>query len=249
MSELGKKIGKVLRRETSGGIGFGAVKREQPRAMLLAARAKDATAGKAAVEAGADLVLLEGLEVKAAAAALKSLEKVTTGVQLPALDEAGAAALKEAGCDFVISPLASTASAAVDTEAMGQVVALDGEISDTTLRALAPLGLDALFVAIRSTGTTLADQLELVRIASLSGAPLAVSIDPGAGVGELRVLRDAGAAIAVIPAGTPAVGIAGLVETLKAVPAPKKGARGGDIALVPSMARKAEEAEEEPEDE
>ena len=36
-----------------------------------------------------------------------------------------------------------------------------------------------------------------------------------------------------------------LIEALKAVPAPKKGSKGGDMAIVPSMAQRADSEEED----
>ena len=245
MSELQKRIGKTQRREAAGGFGFGSTKREQPRAMLAAVLVKDSASAKAAVEAGADVVIVDGHDAPGAAAAIKPLEKVCSGAKLASLDEAGARALREAGCDFVISPLDKTASAAVDTEEMGQVVVASDDHTDTMLRALPPLGLDALYVDGANDATTLDKQLELVRLSSFSNSPLMVTVKADATASELRVLRDSGSAVAVLPLGTSAANIAKLVETLKSVPAPKKAkSDGGNMALVPSMAKHDEEEDE-----
>jgi len=146
MSDLGKRIGRVMRREVTGGLGFGAARSEKPRAMLLAVLAASGESAKAAVAAGADVAIVDGLAPAEAAAIVKGIEKGCTGARLAVFDEAGAKALKDAGCDFVISPIDGTASAAVDPESMGQVIVATSDISDTTLRALPPLGLDALYV-------------------------------------------------------------------------------------------------------
>jgi hypothetical protein len=235
MSELAKKIGRAQRREVPGGMGFGAARREQPRAMVLAVVARTADEARDAVAAGADAVVVDAGDAAKAAEMIKGLEKVCAGTMVAALDEAGGKALREAGCDFAICTLDGTSTAAFDPETMGQVVVATAGISDTTLRALAPLGLDALFVEQSAGPTTLADQLELVRMASFASLPLAVPVAPGTSVGSLRVLRDSGAAVAIAPAGTTADQVKALVEALKAVPAPKKGKSGGDMALVPSM--------------
>ena len=248
MSELQKRITKVQRREVAGGLGFGAARREAPRAMLLAVSVKDTAAAKAAVEAGADVVVIDGLDAKAAAAAIKPLEKVVAGARLTSLDEAGAKALHEAGCDFAISPLDSTASGAVDPEKMGQVVAPNDDISDTTLRALGPIGLDGLYIDRPIGAMTLGNQLELVRLASFASVPLLVTVLAGASMEELRVLRDSGTAVVVAPVGTTAAQVGALIEMLKAIPAPKKGSKGGDMAIVPSMAQRGADDEEEGDD-
>lgn len=249
MSELQKRIAKTLRREASGGFGFGSVKRVQPRALLAAVLVKDAPAAKSAVEAGADVVIIDGQDSKGAAAVIKQLGKMCAGAKLAALDEAGASVLSAAGCDFVVSPLEHTASAAVDTEKMGQVIIASEDHTDTMLRALPPLGLDALYADGVNDATTLDKQLELVRLSSFSGNPLMVTVKPEATVGELRVLRDAGAAVVVLPVGVSAANIGKLAETLKAVPPPKKAkAEGGAMAIVPSMGQRAEEEDDETEE-
>jgi hypothetical protein len=249
MSQLQKKISRSQRREGPG-IGFGVAAREQPRAMLLAAFAKDAAGGKAALEAGADVVIVQGHDGADVGKLVEGVggEKACVGVRMEGLSEGGAEALAKAGCDFVISTLEGTESSAVDTERMGQVVVAGAAIDDTTLRALAPLGLDALFTELPTGAMKLVDQLALVRLASFGSAPLIVTIDPNASVADLRVLRDSGVAVVVAPAESSASQLKAIGDNLKAVPAPRKAKReGGDIALVPAAAN-AHAHEEEGDD-
>ena len=252
MSQLQKKISRIQRRETAS-IGFGHVTREQPRAMLLAVLVKDAAAARQALEAGADAIIVRAADAAAGVKAIQPLaaEKAIAGVWLDRLDNAGAEALKGAGCDFVISPLEGTESAAVDTDKMGQlVVAADG-VDDTTLRSLGPLGLDGLFVERPTGAMTLATQLGLVRLASFASAQLMVTAVASASVSDLRVLRDSGAVAVAAPEGTTPAQVKALVDLLKAVPAPRKGNKGGDgrdIALVPSLASHGHEEEDDDDD-
>ena len=249
MSQLQKKITRVLRRE-SGAIGFGAATREQPRAMLLAAVANDAPSAKSAIEAGADVVLLRA-PAAGAASLIESAtsDGATVGLWTESLDEPAALALSKAGCDFVVSTLEGTASAAVDTERMGQLVVASEAMEDTTLRSLGPLGLDGLFVERPTGPMTLSQQLGLVRIASFASAQLMVTIDAGATASDLRVLRDSGVATVVVPAGTSAAQIKTVIETLKAVPAPRKGREGGrEMAIVPSLGAARHEEEDDGDD-
>src|SRR5690606_31605752 len=106
---------------------------------------------------------------------------------------------------------------------------------DTTLRALASLGLDALFVQHGGGDMSLAQQLQLVRLASFSGTPLIVTANAAASVDQLRVLRDSGCAAVVLSAGSSAADISTLGDRLREVPAPRKSKREGarDIAIVP----------------
>ncbi|MGH2634201.1 MAG: hypothetical protein ACRDG3_12385 [Tepidiformaceae bacterium] len=252
MSQLQKKISRIQRRETAS-IGFGHVNREQPRAMLLAVLARDGSAAKAALGAGADAVIVRAADAAAAARIIEPLtaDKAIAGAWLDRLDNAGAEALRKAGCDFVISTLEGTESAAVDTEKMGQIVVAAEGIEDTTLRALGPLGLDGLFVERPTGAMTLAAQLGLVRLASFASAQLVVTADASASVSDLRVLRDSGAVAVAAAEGTTPEQVKALVELLKAVPAPRKGNKGGegrDIALVPSMAAHGHDEEDDDDD-
>lgn len=236
MSQLQKRIQRLQRREGPA-IGFGRVTREQPRAMALIATARTAAEIQAAVDAGADAVLVDAGNASAAAAAMNGIasEKLAIGAGLANLSEADAEVLRKANCDFVVSPLDTTDSAAVDSEKMGQVVVATLDMEDNILRAIGPLGLDGLFIQRASGPMTLAQQLALVRIASFAATGLIVSVEPGAAVSELRVLRDSGTLAVVAPSGTSAEALQTLGDTLKAVPAPKKGKReGSDIAIVPA---------------
>jgi hypothetical protein len=123
-------------------------------------------------------------------------------------------------------------------------------MEDNTLRALGPLGFDGLFVQRAGGPMTLGQQLGLVRVASFASTGLIVTVEPSATVGELRVLRDSGAVAVVAPAGTSEKNLKALGETLKAVPAPKKGKRdGADIAMIPATKGIEEEHEHEEEHE
>lgn len=249
MSQLQKKINGIGRRE--GTVGFARVVQDKPRAMLLGAIATDASAAKKDFEAGADVVIIRATDAAAAAKAISDVgaTKACIGAQVPALDDAGADALRKAGCDFVISPLESTSSTAVDSERMGHVVALPEVIDDTTLRALGPMGLDGLFVDHLDGTLTLASQLNMVRLASFASTPLIGTVDVKAPIAELRVLRDSGVAVVVAPEGASSADLTALADALKSVP-PKKGRReGSDIALVPAgRAAAAEESDDDDDD-
>lgn len=242
MSQLQKRIQRLQRRDGPA-IGFGRVTREHPRAMALIATAKTAAEAKASIDE-ADAVIIDAGDAAAAAKVMEGIatEKLAVGALLPSLSEADAATLRKAKCDFVISPLETTDSTAVDTEKMGQAVRASQEMEDTTLRAIGPLGFDGLFIERAGGAMTLAQQLGLVRIASFASTGLIVTVGIDASAGELRVLRDSGALAVVAPAGSSPEDLKKLSETLKAVPAPKKGKREGtDIALVPSNSHSSDD--------
>lgn len=248
MSQLQKKIASIGRRE--GAVGFGRANYDKPRAILLGLMAADAASLKAGFAVGADVVIVRAADAAAAAKMIAegAVGKVPVGALVPSLDDAGADALHKAGCDFVISPLESTSSTAVDTERMGHVVALPESIEDTTLRALGPLGLDGLFIAKLDGALTLSSQLNLVRLASFASTSLLGSVRIDAPVAELRVLRDSGVAVVVAPEGTSAEALGVLAESLKAIPAKKTRRDGADMAIVPSSGAGAAEEEEDDDD-
>ena len=249
MSELQKKIARILRREGPA-IGFGARVRETPKAMLLAALVRDEPSARAALDAGADAVVFRPDGATPPIAAIEALkkDKITTGAWLAALNQETAIALAAAGCEFVVSTLDGTESTAVDGERMGHLLVASSELDDTTLRSLGPLGLEGLVVELPGGAMTLKEQLALVRLASFSNTQLVVVVDPSAAVADLRVLRDSGAAAVISRDGSTPEQIKTLVESLRAVPPPRKGKEGREIALVPSMAAAAAEEEEEEDD-
>jgi hypothetical protein len=246
VSKLQKHMARIGRREGPG-IGFARAAREQPRAMLLGVLVSKAAAAGAAFEAGVDAVIAGSDDAKARLDVIKGAagKERIVGAKVASLDEAAAKALSEAGCDFVISTLDGTASAAVNGEQMGQLIEANPEMDDSTLRALAGLGLEGLYVEREAGPMTLAGQLKLVRLSSFSSCPLIATSSVDAGVPELRVLRDSGTAMIVAPEGTTAAQLKELGERLRAVPPPRKqGREGREVALVPSVSAHDREHEE-----
>jgi 2-keto-3-deoxy-L-rhamnonate aldolase RhmA len=253
LSRLQKAISRIQRRESPRSIGFGVQAREKPRAMLLGVLADTGAAANSALEAGADLVILKGPSGKSAVEQLKAVagNEHAVGAWIDQVDDAAGSALAEAGCDFVVSTIEGTAATAVDVERMGQVLVASHQMDDTTLRALAPLGLDALVVEHGRGPMSLASQVQLLRLASFASTPLIVTATPDAPVAELRVLRDSGTVAVVLPAGSKADDIKAMSERLQSIPPRKQRREGGEMALVPSFTPAAhhEEVEEPDEDE
>lgn len=245
MSKLSKKIARIQRRE-GGGFGFGAAQREQPRAMLLGVVVADAqSAGRSEA---ADVVIVRAKDAAGIiSAAIDS--NATVGAWVDELSEASAESLHKANCDFVVSTLSGTVAAAVDTERMGQVLAPEQALDDTTLRALGPLGLDAILIDIDAAKMTLRQQLELVRVASFASTPLIVGVPIDADVSLLRVLRDSGTAIVLAPEGANPEELTKLGNRLREVPSSRRGRENGrDIALVPASTAHHDENDDEPEE-
>jgi 2-methylisocitrate lyase-like PEP mutase family enzyme len=253
MSNLKRAIERAGKRE-GGQLGFAQAIHVKRRAMLLAVVAADAAAVKAAAEAGADLVLLTAESAVDATRELGRVAglKVPVGPVLTSLGAGDATALREAACDFVVSPLSATAAEALDGGSMGHALTVDHGLDDAMLRALGPLGLDALVVDGPKNGFSVADQLGLIRLAQLASTPLIVRLASLPGAGELRALRDSGVAIVAAPAGSKPKEIEALASALQAVPEPRRReGRGPEIALLPSLlgAGHEHDDDDEPDDE
>jgi hypothetical protein len=221
--------------------------------MLLGMLAEDGAAAKAALAAGADIAILR-TSAGAAAAEVKSAGQpandASLGAWLDRLDGAAGDALAGAGCDFIVGTLEGTVATAVDTEKTGLVLVVDPSIEDNILRALGPLGLDALLVEHGFGEMSLADQLKLVRLASFASTPLIVTTRPEAPAAELRVLRDSGTVCVLVPSGTPESKLRELSDRLRELPPRKARREGGDIAIVPAVAAMRHEEEvHEPDEE
>jgi hypothetical protein len=219
--------------------------------MALIATATDSAGARAALEAEADALVVQAGSASEAARLMEGVanDKVAVGALLPSLSESDAEALRAAKCDFVISPLDTTDSAAIDSEKNGQVVMVSLDTEDNTLRALGPLGFEGLFVKRSGGAMTLAQQLGLVRLATFASTGLIVTVEAGASLSELRVLRDSGTVAVVAPAGTSTEALKALSDTLKAVPAPKRARREGpDVAIVPAAAAASDDHEHDDDD-
>jgi hypothetical protein len=220
--------------------------------MALIATARNASEIQAALDAEADAVMVEAASASEAASAMDGLatEKLAIGAIVPSLSTSDAETLRQAKCDFVVSTLDGTDSAAVDTEKAGQVVVAGEEMEDNTLRALGPLGLDGLYVRLASGSMTLGQRLGLVRLATFAATGLLVTVNEDAKAAGLRVLRDSGVLAVVAPAGASPEALKALSNELKAVPPSKKARHeGGDMAIVPAGHPAAEEDDGEEEDE
>lgn len=236
MSQLRRVIERSQRGEVSH-LGFGAARREKPRGMALGVIVRDEKATREALDAGVDLVVIRPKDVNAATKVIRAVGETKTplGVWLSDITADDTARLKEAGADFVASSLDGTIAEAVDTEELGHVLAVTGEIEEATLRALGALRLDGMFVKRPGGEMTLQNQVELARLSALSGLQLLVSSPADASAGELRVLRDSGAVAIIAADGSTADELRSLSERLRSLP-PRGRSRSNDFPLIPSAA-------------
>lgn len=225
MSKLRTRIQQIGR--SGGGIGFAALAhREQPRHVLVLAHVASVEEAEQAASAGVDAIVVSG-----GASAVRDLaERVQTplGVHLPDATREEVDAVHEAGADFFLFEDARTHAAALTHERMGKVLILGPDQQEDRLRSVAAIDLDALLVEVSPGAITVRDQIELRRVASLTGATLLVQCHEQPDAAALEAWRDAGAPAVLVPGSV----VAQTMEAAAAVPPRRRPPRGDEVPML-----------------
>jgi len=232
MSKLRERIREAARRRpvTMGfAVARSADETAKP-ALLVAAEANDAAAVSSAIERGAGAILYTG-EPAGLAAAVTAANGAPLGRRIDAATSEDAAALVEAGADFIAFDASATAAEALGDRKLGHVLALRGSPTEEELRLLGPLDVEAVLIEEPATGLTIRDQLLLRRIAASLRAPLGVQVRREAPSPELEVWRDAGAGMVLVAAGGP---IEAIVEAARGLRPPHERGEERPAPLIPT---------------
>jgi hypothetical protein len=189
---------------------------------MLVGALVDASGVAAAASAGADVVLLNvsgALTPDAVKKARDAAPDAVIGATGSVADSEAAAALKNAGLDFLIVT-DSTPAAALLEDDLGYALDLPNQPEELFLRSLGPMSFEALYLAETPSPLTVAGQIGLSRIAALAGKPLLTRAPGNASKDDLRCLRSVGVAGVI----TDVAGVAALKETVKSLP-PRRGKR------------------------
>ncbi|MGE3961065.1 MAG: hypothetical protein AB7F65_05230 [Dehalococcoidia bacterium] len=198
-----------------GGMGFAAIARqERPRYVIVVAEAANADEANAAAEAGADAVVFAGAMPAGAPGRLPA------GVRLEDATRDEVRAAREAGADFFLFDDGRTHAAALTVEEMGAVLLLGADQDEQRLRSVAAIELDAVLVEAEADLITVREQIELRRVAALTGAPILLRSLGRPDAAILEAWRDAGAPAVLVPAAD----VAATLEAARAVPAPRRAA-------------------------
>jgi len=227
------------------GFGLAAERRASPTLLCLLRLDKDEVS-KVGDAAGADAVIISGLDAGKLGDAIKKMGDLPVGVRLENAERAAVAAARGAGADFVLLDERASAEAVLE-ERVGLVLSVSAEMGDTELRVLAGLPLEALEVPAAREPLTLRGMMELRRLSLLSQTPLLVEVLPEIGASRLQALREAGA-VGVILDGKYADGLTALREAVLSLP--PRGRRREErpeAVLPPLTVAPAGEEEEEPE--
>ncbi len=236
MSKLADRIRSASSVERAP-IGFGiSASRKPASTMLCLLRLSSGQADRAAeaVAQGADAVIFDRIGGKKLNEQGQEADRPILGVWLSGADRSAVVAQREAGADFVVVEWQSASAEVHLEEGIGLVLELGLDASDTTLRLLADLPLDALVVPAPAEPLTLARLMEVRRLAALSRTTLLMEIGEEIGISRLQALRDAGV-VGVILADGAQGRLAGLREAIEALPA--RGRRREDRvdAILPNQ--------------
>jgi hypothetical protein len=229
MSKLRDRIRDMSRRRTAT-FGFTAVRTEErpARQLLVMAEVGDASAATAAIEAGAD-ILLHGGAVEGLASVVAAAGSTPAGQLLEAATADSAAAVIEAGAHFLVFNDQQTEAAALLKPALGYVAIVDP--TDSELRLLRPLDLDAVIVLQPAAEPSVREQLRLRRTSELVRKPLIARLEGAVSATTLEVWRDAGIVAVLVGAGSD---LEAVVTAADAVPRPRESTDRPE-ATIPSV--------------
>jgi hypothetical protein len=234
MSKLAERIRRTMQGNAKP-IGFAAASRASNPSMLLAVSfsTPDAKRASDAATKGADTCLFGPADGRPSdvEAAVKEVGDAPCGVWYRHLDAQVAEQLTEAGADYIVFDADAASAAALLGSDVGYVLAYETDLTDIYVRTLQSFPLDAVFLRDWRSPLTVRGQMDLVRLASLSGKPIMLTISPDIDARELESLRDAGVAIVALDGDDK--------RSLEALPALRKA-----IDSLPPRRRRREERPE-----
>ncbi|MDA0815295.1 MAG: hypothetical protein O2924_01820 [Chloroflexi bacterium] len=218
-----------------GGMGFAAIARaERPRHLVVIGEASTADEAVAAADAGADAVILTG----GIPAGLTL--RVPFGVRLDDATHDEVTAARDAGADFFLFDDGHSHASALRVEEIGAVLLLGADQDEQRLRSVAPIDLDAMVVEAEADIVTVREQLELRRVASLTGATIVIRSIGRPNASILEAWRDAGAPAVLVPAAE----VSSTLEAAGQVPAPRRN----DERRLPVLGGLVQEADHDHDD-
>jgi hypothetical protein len=247
---------KKMSEGTSQPMGFGRARTEtaKPRMRLVALLEGAAAAGAAAVAALADvdaaIVPVKDLEsAKSLIAGLSGKTSAPVGISVP--DSVGAESMEDGGpavgADFVVFGPGSPVSGLAETK-LGKIFEVDLDISDSFLRALNSLAVDAVMIRQAGTGLTWRDLMAIQRVAASTGKPVILAVQSGIGKAELQALWNAGIdAVVVTSSGAGADEVKRVMEIIKDLKFPSPPSEHS-VALVPRVSPEPEQHEDHGDD-
>ncbi len=251
MSKLATLLRRISRAEPAP-MGFAAAtSRTKNPEMLVAVSIKglDLKAAQAAAEGGADFLVLEDGDLEKDAAKIRAITegvKVPCGLRLTSSAAGAASTAHDLGVDHLrIEDDDAPATLLVDDE-MGFVLSISDDASDTTLRTLSSMPLDALFAGDLKTPFTIRRQIELRRLSGFAGKPLLLRGGADLTSADLECLRDSGVGGLLIDGGDAAKLLPAVKEAIGAMrPRRRRREDRQEAPVLPSVRHGAEDEDDE----
>ena len=248
MSKLAEAIRRSQRVEAAP-MGFGAA-RPSPKPTMLVGFRGEAEGLAAAVEAGADVLLVETSDRDLEPARIAEMRTAGGNLPLGVLPKSVPAGktkeLREKGLDFLVFEADSTPAAALLDEDTGYVLQLPNNAEELFLRSLESLSLEAIYLGSIRTPLTVSQQLELARVGLLTHKPLVCQVQPDTTSEDLQCLRAAGV-VALLVEGT-AAAVTRLKETIAALPPLRQRREERPVVSLPRSQARHEEDDDDDDD-
>ena len=241
-------------------MGFKAVTpvSSTPKMLLVASLARADVEGLADYVAGADAGLLVISKPGSGVSTFKKISQAVPAIPwggwLKSIGSGEIEQVVEAGCDFVVFPVATTFLTIVQNKEVGKILEVEASLSEGLLKAVDELPADAVLInGEKKEGLTWHHLMLFQRFADLLTKPLLVSIPSNATANELQALWEAGVAGVIVEAGAgqPVEGVSSLRQVIDKLTFPPQRKRGKPEALLPYIGPErgtvAEEEEEEEE--
>jgi hypothetical protein len=192
MSKFIDKLNKLTRVETST-IGF---RREQVTSAARKIQLVSLVSKSETDNSGVDAVLLDIQDQDIESGLMSGMPgDLPWGVWLKEVRQKELKQLKDAGCDFIVFSAESTPLEIIEEKDMGKVLELDTVISDTVLRSVLELPVDAVLVSVgqgKNSSLTWYDLMILQRFGGFPKKPLLARIPAKVSSDELEALWEAG---------------------------------------------------------
>lgn len=243
----------LLKRVTEGympPLGFGpANRREKTPALVIVASLRDATAIAKAVEDGAKALLVDAPETDdQLREAAKAAGDVPLGVRVEDQDGERLKALAEAECDFIVVESIASPWDLLKDSGLGKVLQIDPTLPESHLRAISSVPADAFLVTGWDVPSLTIQRQMFFRLIG-TRKPVLARLPTGLSPKDIEGLWEVGVAAIVTDE---LDRLAEFREAIAALPSRRKPRGEKTIPLLPHLAGKVtevEEQEEEDEDE
>ena len=207
MSNFVEKLEKLGERAPTH-MGFGAGAREivASRSIMLVGTVTPGKLSKISKQRrnqiDALLVTLDSNDEKVLADEAGSLEGLTWGASAPEFDSERAAALKEAGCDFIVFEAAGTAASVLNDDDMGKIIRVSKDLDEETAAAIHDLPIDGALFSPHDLSLPLSVQqlIDLQRVRGMLGKLFLIDAPGDLSTPDLEAVRDAGTAALTVDA-------------------------------------------------